>query len=448
VELPAYQTVPVTCPNCKTQFATPLLSIIDVGQNPEAKTLLLSGRANVAVCPQCGNAGMLNAPLVYHDPEKEILFTYVPQDLGVPDLEQQRIIGELTNRLMSSLPPEQRKGYLLNPRNFLRLEGMIEAILEADGITKEMQEEQRAKAALLDRLLRATSEEARQVIAQENDKLVDYEFFQLLSVNLQLAQAEDQDQIVQELLGLRRQLLEWTTTGRDVKDREEAIRSLGSEITREGLLDRLVEAALADAQGKIETLVAVARPAIDYVFYQQLTTRIEGAEQAGDAERAKTLKALRERILDLTAQIDAEMQKASEQAARFLETLVNSQDIKASLLANLDEVDEVFLNVLVNEMAAARRAGQAERAEKLEAVNDALSQLLLESQPPEVQFVNQLLAADYPQGSQALLDAQRERVNQELLQVMDLIAEDMNQRGQEDMAQQLAKLRAQAAAML
>jgi len=162
---------------------------------------------------------MLSAPLVYHDPEKEVLFTYVPSELGLPEVEQQRFIGDLTGRIMSALPAEQRKGYLLRPRSFLRLEGLIEAVLEADGITPEMRESQRAKANLLERLLQATSEDARKTMVQENDALIDYEFFQLLTLNIELAEAGGRQQIAQELLGLRRQLLELATVGREVESR-------------------------------------------------------------------------------------------------------------------------------------------------------------------------------------------------------------------------------------
>ena len=116
--------------------------------------MLLSGQLNVAVCPQCGHAGMLATPLLYHDADKELLFTFVPSELGASELEQQRMFGEATSRIISSLPAEQRKAYLLQPRSFLRLEAMVEAILEADGITPEMLAAQRARVALLDRLLR------------------------------------------------------------------------------------------------------------------------------------------------------------------------------------------------------------------------------------------------------------------------------------------------------
>lgn len=445
---PAYETVPVACPNCNNRFVSPVLTIIDVGQNPDAKTLFLSGQLNIAVCPQCGHAGMLSTPIVYHDPEQELLFTYLPPELGLPESEQQRIIGDMTNHLMSVLPAEQRKGYLLRPRSFLRLEGMIEAVLEADGITSEMLEAQRAKTTLLNRLLHASSDDARQLIAQENEDQIDYEFFQILTLNIELAQANGQAETVQQLLGLRKQLLDWTSAGREVAAREEAIKELGTKVTREGLLEKLVDAALAGEQAKVETMVAMARPAIDYIFYQELTGRIETAQQAGNTQEAGTLKALRQSILDLTAEIDAEVQRAREAAIQLLQKILQSDDLEKAVLANLDQIDDLFMSALAMNLQTAEQTGQSADVEKLRQVSEIIMGLIQESQPPEIQFINRLLTAEYPDGTQALLDENHEQVNAQLLEIMRLVAEDLEQSGREQVAQHLAQIREQAAAMV
>jgi len=439
-----YQTVPVTCPSCNNRFVSPVLSIVDVGQAPEAKTMLIAGRLNVAVCPQCGHAGMLSIPLVYHDPDKELLFTYLPAELGLPDDEQQRIIGDLTNRVMSSLPPEGRKGYLLRPRSFLRLEGMVEAVLQADGITPEMLEAQMAKVGLLDRLLRAQSEDSRRAIVQDSSEQLDYEFFQLLTLNIERAQANAQDEAVRQLLELRGQLLEWTATGREVAAREDAIRELGSEISREELLEKLVEATEAGEKIKVDTMVAFARPVIDYVFYQQLTERIEAEEENGNAEQADRLRSLRERVLDLTAEVDAEIQRAREQANKLLEQVLDSDDVEASVRSHIGQIDELFLDALAQNLQSADQQDNADRVQKLKLLGDLLMRLIQESQPPEVQFINSLLTAEYPDGTQALLEANRERLDDRMLEFMELIENDLSESGRVEPARRLADIREQA----
>jgi hypothetical protein len=444
---PTYQTVPVTCPSCSNRFVSPVLTTIDAGQDPEAKAMFLSGQINVAACPQCGHAGMLSTPLVYHDPEKELLFTYVPTELSLPEIEKQRLIGDLTNRVMSSLPPEQRKGYLLRPQSFLRIEGMVEAVLEADGITPEMLDAQRAKADLLDRLLRETSDDSRRTIMRENDEQLDYEFFQILTLNIELAQANAQEEVVGQLLELRRQLLEWTTAGNQVAVREDAIRELGSELTREGLLEKLVEAARAGEDTKVETMIAVGRSAIDYVFYQQLTARIEAEGERGNTREADELRALRERVLDVTAQVDAELQRATEQASQLIQEVLASKDLEAAVSSHLGQIDELFLNTLALNLQAAEQAGRDDEAQRLQELGDILMRLIQESQPPEIQFINSLLTADYPDGTQALLDENRQQIDDRMLELMRLVENDLTQSGRVKLGQRLAEIQKQAASL-
>jgi hypothetical protein len=445
---PRYQSVPVTCPNCGHHFVSPVLTLIDVGQDPQAKSLFLSGQANVAVCPQCGNAGTLSTPLVYHDPDKELLLTYVPPNLNLPEPEQQRIIGDLTGRVMSSLPPEKRKGYLLRPRNFFTLDSMIEAVLEADGITPEMLNAQREKAALLERLLRSPDPEVREIVVRQNDNLIDYEFFQLLGLNVQMAQAQGQDQAVQQLAVLQNQLLQWTSAGQEIAARQQAIQELGSELSREGLLDKLEAAAMAGDQTKIETMVAVARPLVDYVLYQQLAGHIEQAEQGGDADRAARLKALRETILEVSEAVDAEMEKAGEEAAALLQEIVDSEDVEQAVRESLPLIDEVFMSILASNIEAAERAGRTDDAQRLQEVGNVLMKVIQESQPAVIQFINQLLTVDYPEGSQALLEANEEMLDPELLEVMDMIHEDLVENERQELAQRLSDVRHQAAALI
>ena len=68
----APQIAVVTCPACSQRFTVEVHRIIDVGQNPQHKGQFLGGQLNQAVCPQCGNGGMLALPLLYHDPGKEL----------------------------------------------------------------------------------------------------------------------------------------------------------------------------------------------------------------------------------------------------------------------------------------------------------------------------------------------------------------------------------------
>jgi len=109
--------------------------VIDVLRDPGAKTRLVSGRLNFFQCPSCGFQGTLATPLVYHDPVKELLLTYLPPDLRLNPIDQEKAIGDLIQQVVNSLAPEQRKGYLLRPQAVLTAQGLVERVLEADGVT-------------------------------------------------------------------------------------------------------------------------------------------------------------------------------------------------------------------------------------------------------------------------------------------------------------------------
>jgi hypothetical protein len=176
----------VTCPNCQTQFQVPIEQILDVQADPEAKVRVLNGLVNLAVCPNCRTGGTLNLPFLYHDPEKELALVYMPMEAGRDDLQRQQAIGKLTGAVMNSLPPEQRKGYLLQPQVFLTMENLFNRVLEADGVTPEMIAAQKAKADLLKRMIEATSDEVLEAIIKENDEAIDAEFFGILTANFEL----------------------------------------------------------------------------------------------------------------------------------------------------------------------------------------------------------------------------------------------------------------------
>ncbi|MCK4470392.1 MAG: CpXC domain-containing protein, partial [Anaerolineae bacterium] len=157
--MPQVMLARVTCPGCRNPFDTPVEQILDVRDDPSGKIRVLNGLVNVAACPHCGVRGALNLPFLYHDPDNELALLYMPLEAGRSDLERQQAIGKLTSTVMDSLPPEERKMYLLQPQIFLTLENLANKILEADGVTPEMIEQQRARVELLQRMLDSTSDE-------------------------------------------------------------------------------------------------------------------------------------------------------------------------------------------------------------------------------------------------------------------------------------------------
>ena len=446
------QAATVQCPACRAQYTIPVQNLVDVGREPRLKSLLLQGRLHTGVCPQCGTRGALNVPLVYHDPDKELLYCLIPQELNIPESERQRLIGQLSNRVMSSLPADLRKGYLLQPRPFLSMQSLLEAILKADGISKDMLEQQRSKMLAISEMVRTVDDSLGMaaLIGQYEDR-IDHEFFDLLLANIHNAEQTGDNTTAERLTRLRQMLLERTSTGQEVAEREkaleEALAGIDENLTREDLLDRITRVKGEHAEQILGMLIALARPLVDYQFFQLLTRDIDEAEQAGDVQAAERLKSLRKDILELTQQLDAETRERMLEKAQLLKEILGSQDPHATIRTYLEEIDSTFFSVLEANIAQSEQRGQHQAADQLRAVRTAISEVLQESAPPEVRLISRLLQAEYPDQTRQILQENRAAIDQEFIEMLDLLAQDLAERGQGKTSDQLRQIKAQAELM-
>jgi hypothetical protein len=417
-------------------------SIIDVGQDPEAKSKLLRGQINVAACPQCGNAGMLNVPFVYHDPGKEMLLCFLPSELGLRGDDQHKLVGDLTNRLISSLPSDERKGYLLQPKIFLSLTGLIDEVVQADGVTKEMLEARKAKLSLIQRFLDATSDEVLRVLVRENDGQLDYEFFSLLTASIEIARAEGEEDRAKRLLRLREKLLEFSSLGRASRVEREIAEALQEGMTREEFLEKVIE---CESDAELRAVIALGRRMLDYQFFRSLTSRIEAhEEEEGNAEEAQRLRDLRSRILEIRDRLDAETQAMLQKKATLLREIFESEGLGEALREHVEDIDEVFFAVLSANIEQAEAGGDKKAARRLKRLETLAFELLEEITPRPIKFINQLMEAQYPRETKKLLEENVEQVDNELLRVMDLIIENLTRSGEKRTARQLREIRDQA----
>lgn len=433
---------PVTCPNCRRPFNARLEQILDVGQDPQAKARLLNGRFNLATCPHCGFRGALTAPLVYHDPQKELLLVYMPIELNLREVDRQRLIGDLTNRILSALPPERRKSYLLQPKQFINLQSLIEAVLQAEGITPEMLAEEKARLDLAQQLLQADDAGFATLVREHQDKL-DYAFFELLMVSAEAAQAEGRANAAAQLYALRERLLPLTAFGQQVAAQQAAIAKLeqaaqeAGGLTQEMLLEHII-AAQDDAV--LQALVTVGRPAINYNFYLLLAGRIDQAKAAGQLEEAQRLEALRERILELVEALDQRSRAAFQEAANTLRHILSSPDPRQAVREHLAELDDVFMAVLSANLEAAEALGRTDLVRRLEEIGNLVLQEIQSIAPPEVQLVNALLAAPDDAAARRILDERRAQVTPRFQEFVAGLVQGLRQDGQEDAAGRLERV--------
>ncbi len=413
----------VNCPNCGQPLSAEITQLFDLGVDPAAKQNLLSGTANMVQCGVCGYQGPVATPLIYHDPEKELLLTYFPPELGLPRQEQERIIGSYMQQILNRLPQEKRKGYLLQPKQSLTQQGMLEQILEADGITKEMIDAQQKRLRLIQRLL-TVSEDSLVAAVQDELDLLDEDFFTILARLAEASTAAGDAATAQRLVILQRNLLPLTEIGKQIQEQsqevEEALKSLreaGNGLTREKLLDILTE---APNDTRIQALVSLTRPGLDYAFFQILSERIA---QASEPQKSK-LEELRGKLLELTREIDQEVEHRKEVARKNIETLLRVEDLESAILQNMPAIDEYFVNTLNEEIQQARNDGNLERSAKLNRMIEILQQA---STPPELAWIEELIQLPNEQAIRAAMAEQPDKVNQEFIDlVMNLLAQSEN----------------------
>ena len=380
----------INCPNCRQPIMADIDQLFDVGQDPTVKQKILSGSFNLASCPNCGFKGMIATPLVYHDPIKALLLTYFPPELGLPINEQERVIGPLITRVTNSLPPEKRKAYLLTPQSMLTIQTLMERVLAADGITKEMIQAQQDRMNLLQRLMNASDENFDEIVSKE-DASIDSDFYNLLNRLIEASAVNGDQESAKRLGELQKKLLPKTTFGHQIqeqsKDVEAAIKALqsaGNSLTREKLLEMVIT---APNETQLSVLASLGRPGMDYEFFSMLSERIDRARGDG---RERLIK-LRDQLLEMTRLVDKQMEERVLQSKKNLTAILQAKDIAETMIQNISLVDEFFVQVFNEEMEAARKTSDLEKINKLKQVEEVVDKA--SAPPPEVALIQEFLEA-------------------------------------------------------
>ncbi|MCX6081696.1 MAG: CpXC domain-containing protein [Chloroflexi bacterium] len=421
----------ISCPRCRQMIPAQVEQLFDVSHDPASKQRLIGRVSNFVRCQYCGFEGPLSTPIVYHDNDKELLLTYFPSELGLPVNEQEKLVGPLISQVMNRLPAEKRKGYLLRPQSFLTFQTMIEKILEKDGVTREMLDEQQKRLALIQRLLQITTPNVRSEVIQQEAAQLDEAFFALFNRLTEAAAASGQQQTVQAMSELQQELLANSEYGRKLQaqmgELESAVKSLqevGQGLTREKLLEIFI-AAPSDA--RVRALVSLTRNGLDYAFFQIMTEQIE--KSSGEARKA--LEELREKILEFTNQLDKAAEEQMKQADKMIEALLNAPDIAQATIQNLANFqNEVVVQVLETKLRDAQQKQDAARMQKLQQIVAVLQQA---SAPPELELVNELVDAAGDDASlEKALKAHESEITEELTGILASLMQQVEQQGPQD----------------
>ena len=431
----------ITCPVCQTKFVGEVHQIVDVGQDPELKEMFLGGYLNVVQCPSCGSVTQVGTPLLYHDPEHELFLVHVPMEMNLSHEEQQQLIGQLVRRAMDSLPPEQRRGYMLQPQTVISMQTLVEKVLETEGITPEMIAQQRAQADLLQELLLADKEMVENLINERADQ-IDAGFFALLRALMESAEQAGQEDQMMKLVNLQALLFRKTEYGQKLERQQQALHAFTREAKQAGGLTPrlLLKHVLAnrDDEAVVESLVMAGQQAFNYEFFVLLSERIEKRQKSGI--NANELLDLREYLLQLQQEMEQKSREIMAEAQKILSQLLSAEDKQTAIKANMGNFDDVFMLVLSASIAQAENRGDMSRLADLREIQNGIVQVIEQQSPPQVRLINQLLRAESDEEMRQLLDENTELVQPELMELVGAIAAQADETDDQELKSRLGRL--------
>jgi len=430
---------------------TEVYQLIDVGQQPALKQLILSGQLNLAVCPNCGAGGQLSTPLVYHDPDHELFMTYVPPEMNLDSMQREQVIGRLVRQAVDNTPQEKRRAYMFQPQPVLSLQTFMENILETEGITKEMIARQRKQSELL-RKLATADKDVRDYLLKDNLNLIDETFLAMLQgIMEQVSQMGDSDQLV-KLSNLRAKLMTETPAGRRMEQQQIAVHKFNQAAKKQGGLsaELLLEHVLAnrDDDAVVDAIVNAGQGALRYNFFSLFTEEIEKEEKAGHMAEAKKLSDLRARLLKIYDQIQQQTRQVMTQAAETLDAVLQADDLETAVRANFERFDDAFMYYLASRIAQADQQGQTDLVQRLQAVHSLIVQEAEGQVPPEIQLLNAMLESESDLERAQILDEHPELVSEEILEVLGVVQNQVVQSGQDELNGRLEAIKAMIAARL
>jgi hypothetical protein len=255
----------------------------------------------------------------------------------------------------------------------------------------------------------------RSEIIKHNIGLFDEQFFALFSRLAQSAAGNGQEPVARAMVELQTQLLEETEFGRQLKESigemetvQKLLQEAGQGLTREKLLDLVLE---SPNEARIRGYVSLARQGMDYQFFQLLSDRIE---KASGEEKAK-LESIRGKLLELTDEMDRQIEARYKQAQEFVESLLAQEDIVKAVRENLNNFTQDSVDLVNQMLRQASEKNDYTRMGKLQKMVEVLREA---STPPEVAFVEQLLDAPDQGTLESMLEANKANINDQFMQAL------------------------------
>jgi hypothetical protein len=144
-------------------------------------------------------------------------------------------------------------------------------------------------------------------------------------------------------------------------------------------------------------------------------------------------------LLEMTQAIDKQKEERLLQAKKNISVILQSTDIKQTMLQNLALVDEIFVQAFNEEMETARKAGDLERISKLKQIEEVVDKA--SAPPPEVALIQELLeVADSETELNKKLDAHKSEITPEFMDILSNLLVRTESGGEVELKNRLSKL--------
>ncbi|MGB1253963.1 MAG: CpXC domain-containing protein [Candidatus Promineifilaceae bacterium] len=432
----------IQCQQCRQPITANVEQIINVDQNPQLKQLLMQGQLNVATCQNCGWAGQIATPQVYHESAHDLLMTFVPMEARMPYAEQERMMGQMVRMVVESVPQAQRRAYLLQPIQMVRYQTYIERVLETEGITKTMIARQNEQVELLRTLMKADNDVVDYLV-KDKARLIDDAFVGMVQQTLQSASQAGAPEAI-ALSNLSAKLYRETEAGKRVERRQLAMHAFQMEakaaegVTADMLADHVVKSQTDDTM--VDMLVN-AVGGLTYDFFTSLTARIETAAHSGDKPSVMRLTAIRTRLLKTYDEMLEESAKQMKASLDAINAIATSADKMQALQQYANQIDEGFLVVLERETQKAQDDGNLERTVALREVRKYLEDMVNQSGMPQMQFISAMMRVRSDEEINQILDSAPQLVDGQLIEVLDQLSSEVGADAQPEIGAHLQRIR-------
>ncbi len=422
----------VTCPQCGEKFTTSYPVYLDVESDPYTKTLVLASPITTIQCPHCGAKLEANLPFVYHDREKELLIGYVPEALISQKDELDRFFGEIIRMLMDSLPPSQRKGYLLRPKEVFSLESLKREILHADGMSDEEIEEQKEYARTLADLfnVREDEEKVRETV-EKNEERLTLKFMRLFEILLLSTQEKAEENKIPEegkkdlesLQAVYHWILDNTEVGKVIKEKDQAFEEISAT-------DDYSEMAEAVDRIPVEFMDMLA-----IILFQKLTDdefeeftaalakRIVKADKK-DPAKAELLRKKRNALLGAFRGFEEDTRKDLQAGVELLDEIMSAPDTERAIMQHASEIDERFIEAWDQAIGHAIASRNKKAYDKLIQIKETYANVTEESVPPYMLLLYRLADASYPEGVQRALEENKDDITPQFFEMLKELREE------------------------